>query len=73
MKTEQDTIVEVAKKQSKDVERYLEQETSILDDVISKQALRQKAEYCRLTEQINDVRAIKEELDSARMQCVRKL
>lgn len=73
LKSEQDTIVEVAKKQSQDVERYLEQETAILDEVINKQALRQKAEYCRLTEQINDVRQIKEELEDSRTLCVRKL
>lgn len=35
--------------------------------------MRQKAEYCRITEQINDVRSIKEELDSSWMLCVRKL
>ena len=48
MKSEQDTILDVAKSQCDDVTRYLEKEGSILFDVITKQAMRQKAEYSRL-------------------------
>jgi esterase/lipase superfamily enzyme len=51
----------------------LETETGILDEVIDKQALRQKAEYSRLHEQVADVRKIRDELESSRIECVRKL
>ena len=37
LKSEQDTIVSVAKAQDADIERYLNKETTILDDVILKQ------------------------------------
>jgi hypothetical protein len=40
LKTEQDTIETVVKTQSADIERYLQKEVFILDDVISKQNLR---------------------------------
>ena len=36
LKTEQDTIVDVAKAQDADIERYLTKESKILDDVIIK-------------------------------------
>lgn len=63
LKSEQDTIVDVAKSQCVDIERYLEKESTILSDVIGKQNLRQKAEYSRLNEQISDVKSIRDELD----------
>ena len=37
LKSEQDTIVDVAKAQDADIERYLNKEVRILDDVICKQ------------------------------------
>lgn len=37
LKSEQDTIVDVAKTQHSDIERYLAKEVKILDDVILKQ------------------------------------
>ncbi len=36
LKSEQDTIVDVAKQQTHDIERYLEKETGILSEVIMK-------------------------------------
>lgn len=35
--------------------------------------MRQKAEYSRLNEQVADVRRIRDELESGRVECVRKL
>ena len=40
LKSEQDTIVEVANSQTADIERYLQKEILILKDVISKQHTR---------------------------------
>ena len=37
LKTEQDTIVDVAKAQDADIERYLKKEIRVLDHVIEKQ------------------------------------
>lgn len=50
LKTDQDTIIEVARSQTADIERYLEKEILILKDVISRQHTRQDAEFCRLSE-----------------------
>ena len=47
LKSEQDTVEEVSKTQCADIKRYLEKEISILDDVISKANVRQKAENSR--------------------------
>ena len=45
--TEQGTIEQVAKTQCADIQRYLEKETNILEDVIAKSSARQKAENAR--------------------------
>ena len=71
--SEQNTIVDVAKAQDQDIERYLNKENKILDDVICKQNERQKQEFNRLHSQCCDVKNIIEDLDAARMECVRKL
>ena len=73
LKSEQDTIVDVAQSQTKDIETYLDKETTVLNDAINKQSLRQKAEYSRLTEQVVDCRNIRDELDHSRMECVGKM
>lgn len=73
LRSEQDTIVNVAKSQTQDIEKYLDKESTILNDAITKQSLRQKAEYSRITEQVVDCRNIRDELDSTRMECVGKL
>lgn len=71
--SEQCTIVDVAKAQDADIERYLNKENKILDDVICKQQDRQCTEFKRLNTQCCDVRNMLEDLDSSRMECVRKL
>ena len=48
LKSEQDTIVDVAISQSTDIERYLQKEIKVLEDVILKQHQRQETEYKRL-------------------------
>jgi hypothetical protein len=50
LNSEKGTIVDVACSQQADIERYLDKETTVLNDCINKQALRQKAEYSRLNE-----------------------
>lgn len=50
LKSEQDTIGEVAKSQTADIERYLDKEILILKDVIQKQHVRQNAEFARLND-----------------------
>ena len=47
LKTEQDTVEDVAKAQTVDIKRYLQKEIAILDDVINKFNIRQKAENSR--------------------------
>ena len=73
LKSEQDTIVDVAKAQDADIERYLNKEIKILNDVIVKQQDRQCTECRRLDGQCCDVKKMVEDLDSNRMECVRKL
>ena len=73
LNSEKRTIVDVACSQQVDIERYLDKEITILNDCINKQALRQKAEYSRLNEQVSDVKTIRDELDIGRMECVHKL
>ena len=43
LKGEQDTVEDVAKSQCADIQRYLQKEIDILDDVIKKSDNRQKA------------------------------
>ena len=50
LKTELETINEVATSQTADIERYLDKEILILKDVVAKQHLRQNAEFVRLSE-----------------------
>ena len=47
LKQEQDTVEEVAETQCMDIKRYLSKELGILDDVINKANVRQKAENSR--------------------------
>ena len=47
LKSEQDTVEDVANAQCNDIKRYLEKEVAILDDVINKFNIRQKAENSR--------------------------
>ncbi len=63
LKSELETIGDVAKSQTIDIERYLEKEIVILKDVIDKQHVRQNAEFARLTEQVSQVHEIKNELE----------
>lgn len=63
LKSELETIGDVAKSQTFDIERYLEKEIIILKDVIDKQHVRQNAEFARLSEQVGQVHAIKDELE----------
>ena len=63
LKSELETIGDVAKSQTSDIERYLEKEIIILKDVIDKQHVRQNAEFARLSEQVGQVHAIKDELE----------
>lgn len=62
---------DVAKAQCSDIQRYLQKEIAILDDVIIKANKRQKAENMRYLMQIAQVRQISEELDDSRLECVR--
>ena len=71
LKSEEDTVADVAKAQCQDIERYLSKEIAILDDVINKANKRQKAENMRFQVQISQVRQISEELDDSRLECVR--
>ncbi len=73
LKSEQDTIVDVANAQSADIQRYLKKETRVLDEIIEKQNQKQNFEYKRLHGQVSDVKNIVTELDAARMECVNKL
>jgi hypothetical protein len=73
LKSELETIGDVAKSQTSDIERYLEKEIIILKDVIDKQHVRQNAEFARLSEQVGQVHAIKDELELSRMACVVRL
>jgi hypothetical protein len=52
LKTELETIGDVAKSQTADIERYLDKEIVILKDVVEKQHVRQSAEFVRLAEQV---------------------
>ena len=70
LKSEQDTVEDVAKAQCADIERYLRKEIAILDDVIIKSNVRQKAENSRFQIQISQVRQISYELDQSRLECV---
>ena len=47
LKTEQDTVEDVANAQTMDIKRYLKKEIAILDDVVNKFNIRQKAENSR--------------------------
>ena len=73
LKQEKSTIVELAKTQSADVKRYLDDEVRILGDSVQKSYARQKAENSRLYDQIGESRDLGSELDSERLLCVRRL
>ena len=73
LKSDNDTIVQIATTQHSDIQRYLDKEIRVLDDVINKQSKRQEAEHTRLKGQATDVKNVLRDLDSSRMECVRKL
>ena len=73
LKSEQDTIADVAVAQQNDIERYLSKETNVLNDCIHKQSQRQKAEYSRFQDQLVECRQIRDELNGAKNTCVDKL
>ena len=73
LKTEQDTVEDVAKAQTVDIKRYLQKEIAILDDVINKFNIRQKAENSRFQIQISQCRIILNELEDNRLECLRNL
>ena len=60
----------MAKAQCTDIQRYLQKEIAILDDVQIKAKKRQTAENSRFQIQIGQVRQISEELDDSRLECV---
>ena len=60
----------MAKAQCTDIQRYLQKEIAILDDVQIKAKKRQTAENSRFQLQIGQVRQISEELDDSRLECV---
>ena len=49
LKSEQDTVEEVSITQCSDIKRYLQKEITILEDVINKANVRQKAENSRFS------------------------
>ena len=71
MKGEQDTVEDVAKAQCADIERYLQKEIAILDDIQKKADKKQKNENQRFLLQIGQVRQISSELDASRVECVK--
>lgn len=72
LKSEQDTIVDVANTQDTDIKRYLQKEIKVLEDVIQRTDARQRDEFKRLHKQVADVKAIILDLDASRMVCVKK-
>ena len=58
LKSEQDTVEEVSITQSQDIKRYLQKEILILEDVINKFNVRQKAENSRFNQQVAQVKQI---------------
>ena len=73
MKQEQDTVEEVSETQCMDIKRYLQKEIAILDDVIAKANVRQKAENSRFQIQVAQVKQISNELDKHRMEALQRL
>jgi chromosome segregation ATPase len=73
LKTEQDTVEEVATAQSNDIERYLSKENNLLNDVINKFSIRQKAENTRFQVQVSQCRQILNDLEDNRLECVRNV
>lgn len=73
LKSEQNTICDVAQAQGTDIEKYLHNEIDILNDVICNQAVRQKAEVSRIQDQIGTVTQIRAELNHSRSKCEKKL
>ena len=71
LKGEQDTVEDVAKAQCADIERYLQKEIAILDDVQTKADKKQKTENQRFQLQISQVRQISSDLDASRVVCVK--
>ena len=63
----------IAETQHCDIERYLDKETKVLHDVITKQQNKQATEHARLRGQVADVKGILGDLDESRMECVSKL
>jgi hypothetical protein len=70
LSTEQSTVESVAITQCSDIQRYLTKETNILEDVINKASMRQKAEYSRFYSQCQQTNRMRKELDDERVACV---
>ena len=64
---------EVSETQCMDIKRYLIKELTILDDVINKSNVRQKAENSRFQLQVAQVKQISNELDKSRMEALERL
>ena len=73
LKTEQDTVEDVAVAQTTDIKRYLQKEIAILDDVINKFNIRQKAENSRFQIQVSQCRQILGELEDNRLESLGNL
>merc|ERR1712113_786700 len=73
LKQEQDTVEEVSNTQCMDIKRYLSKELKVLDDVINKANMRQKAEHSRFQIQVAQVKTISNELDKSRMEALERL
>ena len=71
LKGEQDTVEDVAKAQCADIERYLQKEIAILDDIQKKADKKQRTENQRFQLQISQVKQISTELDNSRVECVK--
>ena len=71
--SEQTAIAQQCNQQQDEAQAYIEHEVGVLNSCIQKQAIRQKAEFSRLNEQVLDVRSFRDELDKERMKSVAKL
>jgi DNA-directed RNA polymerase subunit M/transcription elongation factor TFIIS len=71
--SEQATIETVATTQCSDIQRYLEKETNILEEVINKSQQRQKAEHSRFNNQGTQIKKMLIDLDEERNQAVKRV
>ena len=73
LQSEQATVAEVAQTQSDDIERYLNKETKILEDIINKSHQRQLAENSRFMQQCNQTKRMDDDLNAERIGCVERV